>query len=180
MKKSSSCDDGDTYIVINGVKNTLTCREWMYKNNNKTFKYVIPIYNDTDSLTIGISRGKYKINNIKSYVMSYDISSFLGVNNLKIDKRNSKIKFSVNRRDDGYLITSIPYDRGFSIYVDGVKTKSEIVNTSFLGFKIKSGRHNVLIKYDSLMYKEGLYLSAFGFISFISLIIVEYFKNKRK
>ena len=32
MNNIPSCKTGDTYIIINGIKNTLTCKEWKYYN----------------------------------------------------------------------------------------------------------------------------------------------------
>lgn len=179
MKYGNSCRDGDTSITINGVKNTLTCRSWRYNNKNKNFKYVIPIYEDTDKLVIGISKGKYKIGNIKNYIMDYNVFNFNAVNHLKVNESKSTVSFDTDTIDDQYLITSFPYDDGFTVYVDGKVVKKEIVNTSFLGFKLRPGKHSILIKYEAPLYKCGLHLSFIGLFLFIFLLSFEcFYKNK--
>ncbi|MBO5138610.1 MAG: YfhO family protein [Bacilli bacterium] len=180
MNYEESCKNGDTSITINGVKNTLTCRTWRYKNRNKNFKYVIPVYEDTDKLVVGITKGKYKIDNIKTYVMDYETAKFDTVNDLKINKSSSTISFNTNTSDNEYVITSFPYDDGFSVYVDGEMVKKEVVNTAFLGFKLEPGKHNVLIKYVAPFYKCGVFVSLIGLISFIFLVVFELFYNKHK
>ena len=41
LLKSNSCSKNDTYIIINGNMNKLTCKSWKYHNQNYTFDYLI-------------------------------------------------------------------------------------------------------------------------------------------
>ena len=55
----------------------------------------------------------------------------------------NKITSTINVDTDGYLVTSIPYDRGFTIKIDEKIVEKEIVNTAFLGAKIRKGNHKI-------------------------------------
>ena len=149
-----------------------------YKNNNNIFHYVISSNNDLNSLVIKFNKGTYKIGNIEAYKLNYKYISKL------IDKQSTfivnkekslgdNIEGTIDMKSSGYFVTSIPYDEGFKVFVDDKVVEKEIVNKSFLGFKLQEGIHNIKITYKSPFQKEGLLLSTLGLISFISLLIIE-------
>ena len=178
MNYSQPCEEGDTLIKINGIKNKLTCKEWLYHNKNKKFKYVLTDKKEISELNIKLIKGKYHINNIKVYTMDYPKDNYKEVKNLKIDKNKSQITSTVDLKENSYLITSFPYDQGFKAYIDDNEVKSEIVNTAFLGFKVPKGKHKIKIVYKSIGYKLGIILSIIGVLSMIILLLYENRKRK--
>lgn len=178
MKYNQLCKEGDTSIRINGVKNKLTCKEWLYHNKNNNFKYVITNKKEFTNLKIKLSKGKYIIDNINIYTMDYPKDNYKELSNLKINKQKSEIVGTINEKESSYLITSFPYDEGFTAYIDNTKVEKEIVNTAFLGFKVPKGKHNIKIKYSSPGYKAGKIISVFGLILMIILLSLET-KNRK-
>ena len=172
--KPLHCDDYDLEITINNVKNKLGCSNWLYYNNNTTFHYVL----DNSKLDIKVNPGKYEFDDIKLYTASTNDVYMNNYDTFTFDTEKTKgdiIKGSINVTNDGYLVTSIPYDKGFSVYVDGQKTAYEIVNTAFIGFPIKEGKYTIEFKYESPFFKEGI------IISFGTLVILSgYFIVKRR
>ncbi len=63
---------------------------------------------------------------------------------------------------NGYLITSIPYEKGFTIRVDGKTVQTEKVNTAFLGCRLEAGAHKIEILYHAPGMKAGKALSVAG------------------
>ena len=63
---------------------------------------------------------------------------------------------------DGYLITSIPYDSHLEIKVDGREVVTEKVNTAFLGCRMVSGGHWVTITYHAPGLSTGKWISLLG------------------
>ena len=174
MDYNESCKNGDQVITINGISNKLTCKSWLYHNENHKFEYVISNNENIDELVIKISKGKYEINNIKTYVMDYKVNNdYIELDNLNINKKKSIIEGKVTLDNSSYLITSIPYDKGFKAYADDKEIKTEIVNKAFLGFRLEKGSHKILIKYNSPWYIEGIFLSLIGVISLIGIIALE-------
>ena len=98
-----------------------------------------------------------------------------------IDRDKTKgnvIEGSVDVKEDGYFKLSIPYDKGFEVYVDGEKTPYEVVNKSFIGFDISKGSHNIKIVYTSPLFKEGLVISCVGLVLFVGTVI--YYRKRAK
>lgn len=178
LKERSDCTKGDLSIEINDVNNVLTCKQWLYKNDNKTFHYVISKKENIDTLKIKFTKGTYKIKKIEVYELDYnklgnvkeDQSEFI-VN--KNNSRGDKIIGSIDMKENGYFVTSIPYDEGFKIKVDGEYAKKEIVNKAFLGFQLKKGMHTIELIYEAPLQKEGIFLSLIGIISFLILLLLE-------
>ena len=164
MYDSSSCKKGDTYIDINNIRNKLTCKSWKYHNKNYTFDYLTT----SDKLNIFVKKGKY-------YIKSFEIYE---IENLNVEKREevnfkySNFIFTTNIKTskDKYLITNIPYDKGFKVYVDNKEIKVEQVNKAFLGFKIPKGNHKVTIKFTSPLKKEATIITIVSFIVYLYLL----------
>ena len=184
LLESNSCDIGDISITINGITNKLTCESWKYHNQNYSFDYVIAT-DKIENLNLKFSKGSYKIKNIKLYTLDYGY-----VNNLndKVDPfifdydktKGNNIEGNINVTSDGYFVLSVPYDKGFTVYVDNKKKDYEIVNTALLGFPIRKGEHHIKIVYHAPGKMFGLILSGIGVIIYIEEIIRENKKGKRK
>lgn len=178
LLNEQSCSEGDLRITINNISNVRTCKTWTYKNNNNIFHYVISSNNDLNSLVLKFNKGTYKIGNIETYKLNYkDISKVIDKQSTFIANKDKSlgdnIEGTIDMKESGYFVTSIPYDEGFKVFVDNKAVEKQIVNKSFLGFKLSKGNHNIKIVYKSPLQKEGLILSFLGLVSFVSLSIIE-------
>ncbi len=72
---------------------------------------------------------------------------------------DTKIKGIVNALTDGVLYLSIPYEKGWSLYVDGEKTETFPVLGAMTGADIAAGNHEILLKYSPDGFKTGLIVS---------------------
>lgn len=113
---------------------------------------------------------------------NYDeISSYLSDANGTIENVNNygNLLFADYISDgDGFMVTGIPYDKGWSLYVDGEKIDYYNVSGGFIGFKVKEGSHIIEMSFVPLGFKEGLIISFSSTILFIGLFI--YSLKKRK
>lgn len=181
--EANSCSIDNITMTINNVGNLLTCRTWIYNNKNNNFNFIL---NDQDieTLDITLSKGTYKITDIKTYVLDYEDLTHITDNITKINNLNYQLDTftgSINMKKDGYLVTSIPYDEGFTIKIDDQIVPKEKVNLAFLGTKLTKGYHTITITYQSPWLKTGLITSLIGLILLIITIIKEkyYVKNKK-
>ena len=71
----------------------------------------------------------------------------------------------------GFLITSIPYDTGFTVRIDGTPTAAQRVNTAFLGASISAGTHQVEICYHAPGAKAGKLSSCLGLFLWLLLLL---------
>ena len=60
---------------------------------------------------------------------------------------DTKIKGTVNALEDGIMFFSMPYEKGWSVYVDGEKAETMPVAQSMLGAKVPAGAHEITLKY---------------------------------
>jgi uncharacterized membrane protein YfhO len=176
--KASKCSEGDISVTINGISNKLTCKEWLYFNNNYDFEYAISSPNKISKLDIEVSKGNFKISDIKTYTLDYDAvkNSVLKIDKFIVDTNKTKgniIEGKINVTNDGYFATTIPYDKGYSVYLDNKKLDYEKVNTAFIGFPINRGNHNIRIVYTSPGFRAGLISSIIGLLLFTLVIVRE-------
>ena len=177
--KSNDCTQKEISITINGIKNSLTCDEWIYPNNNETFHYVIS-ESELNELTIEFSKGFFNIESIDLYTLDYE-NIVKNYDRFIIDNKKTNdnvIEGNISVTNDGYFNLTIPYDEGFEIYVDGTLIDYELVNKAFIGFPISSGTHNIKMVYNSPLLKEGKIVSVIGIIMFLGIVGKEVEKRK--
>jgi uncharacterized membrane protein YfhO len=181
LQKAPNCSDGDISITINDVTNKLTCKQWLYFNENYQFQYTLSNNNKQDYLNLKFSKGHFIISDIKLYSLDYkyvanqteEIDHFIVDLNQTI---GDTIIGNIEVTKDGYFATTIPYDEGFTVLVNNENVKYEKINQAFIGFPLKKGNYKIKITYQAPGYKSGLLLSKIGFIIFI----IDYILSKRK
>ena len=91
--------------------------------------------------------------------------------NIKIDKNT--MTGNIDAKKNGILFLSIPYEKNFTIYVDGKKTKHfSLLDKTFTGLNIKEGNHKIKITYKNNNLKW------YVIISLASLIITYIITSK--
>ena len=157
----------DVSIVINGIRNKLTAKSHLYYNANTTFTYVMKLSADQKKVNVTLGKGTYRICNLKSYVSDTTVleddslyqSTFTPDWNAT---KGNQISGSIEMEQDGYLITSIPYDSYLEIKVDGREVVTEKVNTAFVGCRMVSGEHWVTLTYHAPGLSTGKWISLAG------------------
>ena len=183
VEQHNKCDMGNEEIIINGVSNKLTCIDSKDDNKNTEFKYVLSSNDPVSEAVLEFSRGLHKISNIETYIMDYNSIGEIhnNIDQFEINKKKTVgdvIVGNINVSQDKYFHLSVPYDKGFSIYVDGEKVDYYRSDIDFIGFKIKKGRHKILIRYDAPLLKAGIFISVFGIICFGNVLFFEFIRNK--
>ncbi len=71
---------------------------------------------------------------------------------------DDRVDGAVTAHKDGILFTSIPYDGGWSVWIDGKKQQTEKIFDAFLGIPVTAGTHTVTLKYfpQGLAYGLGI------------------------
>jgi uncharacterized membrane protein YfhO len=96
----------------------------------------------------------------------------LSANQLKIDSfSGNRLHGSVNTEKDGLLMTTIPYDSGWRVYVDGNKVATSSVSDGFLSFDMFAGEHTVEMVYTSNGFIIGITISALSLLVLVLLLI---------
>ncbi len=172
----------DVSVWVEGIRNKLTAKEHIYYNDNEIFTYAVPLREGQETVSVTLGAGTYEISDLQSYLWKYDKEvsekerETLCQGEFLPDKKKTKgnvIAGSVESKEDGYLITSIPYDENFEVYIDGKRVKTEKVNTEFLGAPMKKGRREVKVIYHAPGLKLGKGISLFGCVLFLGRGLVK-------
>ena len=176
-------DDDFSYQLkfrINGITNVRSVFD--YKNS----PYYYPM--EDIYLNLGCLEGKNKVEWVFSKsgtyyfdeikILSSDMKSYqTDINHLSEDilfksfDKNS-ISVDVSAEVDGVLQLSSGFSKGWTAYVDGKKVDTFLVNRSFVGIYLPSGKHEVTFKYETPYLKLGGLISGLtlGGISLVCLM----------
>ena len=92
--------------------------------------------------------------------------------------KGNHLSGTIHAQEDQMLFFSIPYDKGWTVKIDGKKVKTKALGKAFLTVKVPEGKHKVSLTYVSVGFKEGAILSIAGFVVFI--LIMAFFRRKKK
>ena len=140
-----------------------------YLNEGDEISVYAPITEGTDGYTY-------------LYAVTLDDDEFLkGYNDLNADSmkvesfNETKIKGTVNAAEDGILFTSINFDSGWSVFIDGKKLSGDdivSIGEALLGVRITSGEHTVEFRYTPQGLVAGCIVSLIALITLIAMLIL--------
>ena len=80
---------------------------------------------------------------------------------------------------DQMILTTIPYDKGWNVYVDGKRVETYETMNALMAFDIPDGgEHTLELKYWPVEYTVGAIISIIGFITFIAICIIDFILRK--
>ena len=150
-------------------------------------------YGDTVYVNITLGNGDLSLYTYYNNIWYIDQEAF---DNAFTSLKNGP-QFNVTEYTDNNLIgtvkttngtetiqTTIPYDEGWSVYVDGKKVEIFKTFDALMAFNIEGeGEHSLEFKYEPSIYKVGAIISIIGISVFIILCILDlifYFTIIRK
>lgn len=172
----------DVAVWVDGIRNKLTADSHFYYNGNTIFTYVTRLEAGQREVEITFGAGEYELSELECYLGSADVLED-GADGEKLYQsvfypdweatEGNRIVGTIQVERTGYFITSIPYDDGFEILVDGTRTVSEKVNEAFLGYSLPEGNHRIEIIYHAPGVKAGKTLSCFGILLLMLLLVFD-------
>lgn len=144
-------------------------------------KYVIVSSNDKEDIE-GIC-SHIDVSKIPSSVSYKDFSKYCKkrrentCENVKLSDRGFSAEASLDK--DSLLFFSIPYEDGFSAFIDGKETKIYKVDFGLMAVKAPKGKHTVEFSYVPSYINEGIKMTILGAILFLILIVKNILTLKR-
>ena len=80
----------------------------------------------------------------------------------------------------GLLFLPVPYDRGWTAYIDGEKVSIEPYLDSMISLSVKAGTHDVYLVYHVPMLGVGAVMSALGVVGLIVAGLTERVMKRRQ
>lgn len=163
----------DVSVYVEQEQNKLSANSHIYYNKNTVFTYAVALQPGQDEVEIIFGAGDYEIADIQCFSGSDlqaagpEAENRLYQSEFFPDKENTKgnrITGTISVENEGYFITTIPYDKNFEIKVDGENVTPEKVNTAFLGFPVDKGEHEIEMIYHAPGLAAGKILSLVGLL----------------
>ncbi len=174
----------ETYGIPNVKITTYLNNEVVNTYDLWQFNYIdIPIYEPIDKVVIegedvygyGTQIGLYQEPLDDTY--SQDFKELTKTHFENVIFNNDHISADITINDEhNYVFTSIPYDDGWSVKVNGEEITYEKVQLGFIGFKLDEGTYHIEFDYQIPLLKEGIIVS----ISAIVLTGIIYIISKKK
>lgn len=92
-------------------------------------------------------------------------------------EKESEITGQVTMDSDAVMITSIPYDSGWWLYIDGKRAETYVVNTGFIGADLPAGAHQIRLSFLPDGVIPGIVVTI---TVFVLLYVFKMINKKRK
>ncbi|MDB8541806.1 YfhO family protein [Turicibacter sanguinis] len=119
----------------------------------------------------------YLDENLSRYDELYTTRQTQGLDVLEFNNDDLKTSITINE-DNQWLFTSIPYDKGWSVKVNGEKVQPIKVNQGFLGLQLDAGEYEIEFSYWPIGLNIGIILTACCSGLFIFFLIAD--RRKRQ
>lgn len=93
---------------------------------------------------------------------------------------SSVIEGKINVNEDGLFMTSVPYEKGWKLYVDGNAVDTKEVLGAFTGADLTKGEHTIKLTYKPEGFTVGLIAGIAALLLFIFLWVNDSLKAKGK
>ena len=93
---------------------------------------------------------------------------------------DTEITGSITALKKGVLYLSIPYEKGWKVYIDGKKADTFKVLDAMLGVEVDSGNHEIVLEYSPDGFTLGLIISGTALLILILAVIGENILKKSK
>jgi len=93
---------------------------------------------------------------------------------------NTQIRGNVTALEDGLLYTSIPADRNWSAYVDGVKSEIVPIDNAMIAVRLNKGYHEIEFRYFNKSLFVGSIVSLVSLAVFLTLAVLDTRKRRSR
>lgn len=167
---------GHLYMIVRNtscdtVTATINSSEYTYKDLKKGRTIIDLGYATPDDIIV-ISGDTSMNASVYTLESSRFIEAFniLNNNSLNVSEfTNNKITGTVNASKDATLICSIPYDKGWSVYIDGKRTETNNIYGALISVNVPAGEHTVTLKYMPVNFILGCIITSLCIIILIGI-----------
>lgn len=188
--------DSDVYLYVatsdenNEVMTVTTSTQTITETLNKHYSYIlnigqlkkgeqfscsVPVNSDSGSITfyacyLDNEAFKAGFDKLQSGAMVYT------------EFTDTKISGTFNANETSVFMTSIPYDKGWSVYIDGKKAQnSDIIEIgdSLLGVYVSQGYHEITMKFTPYGLSAGVIISLATFVVAAIVLIISMLRKKQ-
>ena len=86
---------------------------------------------------------------------------------------STHIAGEISMKEEGKVFLSVPYEKGWTVYVDGEETVTENYGDCFMMIPLQPGKHEIELQFEPVGKKEGIVISICGVLVFLLLLFME-------
>ena len=175
----------DTKISVNGKK----FGDFM-TNETDRIKTIGKFSEGEDiAVTLTLKESNFYVKNDENVLYYMDVSQFRYAMNILASEQfiieeytDTKFDGSINTARDGEtVLTTIPYDEGWQVFVDGEPVEIFKAVDALIAFDIEeAGAHTLSLRYAPRIVMLGAAVSLFSTLLFVGIIVYENFSKKKK
>lgn len=180
--------DGEYYAWANVKSNdeikvdgsTLT-----HTYNIEAQRYIFPVgyYHKGEKFTLSVDAENSGKNIIGAALLDKSILdegyARLADEGLKVTSyTSSTIEGTIDVQKSGVMLTSIPYEKGWTLYVDGVKTKTNEAMEVFVSAELEKGTHEIKLVYSPQGFVPGVVIAVIAMLAFVFMCVNDSLKKK--
>lgn len=129
--------------------------------------------------------GKFYLDEIGVYGQSMEMydtyAAALSENALEnASAENNHVSGRISLDRDNLLVLSIPFEKGWTAYVDGEETEIFCANLMYTGMYLKAGDHEIKLVYERPGLKKGVCVSFGSLLLFLALVMWQQMRKKKK
>lgn len=176
-------DENAVFAYIDSpAADNVTINDVKYKAAKR--KYIFPAgkYSEGEKISFDFDLNSDTLSNNKNlvfYVYSMNEELFdrgmelLSDEQLEITERKStKIEGTITAKEDGLFYLSVPYEKGWTLYVDGVKTEIVPLEEAMITAPLTKGEHEIMLKYSPDGFKIGCVISFAALAALIAAVLI--------
>ena len=190
VKFSLDITDGQNYYIYYQAS---TCDKLKVSRNDAVQSYsdtrghFVELGNDGHIDLEFITDDEHTSGNIKIWLLTYDNAVFEAFYNEVKDQQlviedysSTHVKSFIDVTESGLLFTSIPYDEGWTVKVDGQEVETKSVDGTLLYIELENGHHTIEMNYMPGGFIPGLILTLGSCLIFAVIIVVKSKKYCRR
>ncbi|MBO5474996.1 MAG: YfhO family protein [Bacilli bacterium] len=160
--------NNDSYETTTSYSNELT---YSYLESYDE-KKIINIASGEETIDIYVAYNTFYPDSIKIYNIDHDLfeNAYNKLNSHKLDMtefHESMISGNITLDKDMTIYTSIPYDEGWTVFIDDKVVDTYKVGDSLLAFDADEGTHKITLRYNIPHLALGLTISSIGIVFLI-------------
>jgi uncharacterized membrane protein YfhO len=166
-------------VTVSGVKYKAAKRKYIFPAGTYDEGDKVSFVFDLDDSTLSTNK------HLVFYVYSMNRALFddgmelLSDEQLEITRKDSTvIEGNIDVKKDGLLYLSIPYEKGWKLYVDGVKTEIKPLEDAMITADLTKGYHEIKLTYSPDGFVLGVVVSIVGLAAFVVLMILKKKKSR--
>ncbi len=118
----------------------------------------------------------YKLNTSVLSTFSEMVNKAERLENIEV--KDKSLTGNIDMKSTGHLVLMIPYEPGWSLFVDGEKTDIELFDGIFISAELPEGNHEIKLSFFPKGVRRGIIISLSALI--LSLLLLKYEDTARK